>query len=170
MNGFNRVTLMGTLGKDAEVRTFDGGSTVATIQVAINESYKDKQTGERKTKTEWVRVEAWGGLAEFLSNHGKKGVPFLVEGRLKTDSYEKDGKTTYSTKVVAENILFTASKSQTNEGATHHQPMQQQPMQQVPNQQMAQQQVNNYAQPAQTVTANEFMAGMNNDGSDDLPF
>ena len=202
MNGFNRVTLMGTLGKDAEVRTFDGGSTVATIQVAVNESYKDKQTGERKTKTEWVRVEAWGSLAEFLSNHGKKGVPFFIEGRLKTDSYEKDGKTTYSTKVVAEKILFTASKSQTNEGAAPQQsmqqqpmqqqpmqqqpvqqsmqqqpmmqapqqPMQQQPMQQVPNQQMAQQQVNNYAQPTQTVTANEFMAGMNNDGSDDLPF
>ena len=127
----------------------------------------------------------------------------MIEGRLKTDSYEKDGKTTYSTKVVAENILFTASKSQTNEGATPQQPMQQQPMQQqpmqqqpmqqpmqqqpmqqqpmmqapqqqpmqqVPNQQMAQQQVNNYAQPTQTVTVNEFMAGMNNDGSDDLPF
>jgi single-strand DNA-binding protein len=177
MNGFNRVTIMGSLGKDAEVRTFDGGSRVATMQLAVNETFKDKQTGEKKPRTEWIRVEAWGGLADFLSNFGKKGTGFLVEGKLKTDSYEKDGKTTYSTKVVAEQILFTSTKSTTNEGAAPQQqmqqptqqqpmmsapqqPMQQQPMQQQPMmsapqqpmqqpQQVAQQQVNNYAQPMQ---------------------
>ncbi|MEK6829574.1 MAG: single-stranded DNA-binding protein, partial [Nanoarchaeota archaeon] len=93
MNGYNRVILKGTTGQDATVKTLENGNSVATVSLAINESYTDKQTGERKTKTEWVRVEAWKGLAEWLGKHVKKGTDLLIEGRIKTDSWEQEGQT-----------------------------------------------------------------------------
>lgn len=124
MNGLNKVMLIGTVGKDAEVKMLDGGNSVASVSIAVNESYTEKDSGERKTKTEWFRVEAWKGLATFLGQYGKKGTSFYIEGRLKTDSWEQDGATKYSTKVVAERIMFTDSKGSdtkstaTSEGAS----------------------------------------------------
>lgn len=179
MNGYNRVILKGTTGADAEVRQLDGGNAVATMSIAINDSYTDKNSGERKTKTEWVRIEAWKGLANWLGQYGKKGTDFLVEGRIKTESYEKNGETRYSTKVVAEKILFTQPMSTNN---TNGQPAQNQaqPQQQQPAQQPAQaqpQQQPAQPQPVQTaqqqtegyVTSQDFSQGMSN-GDDDLPF
>ncbi len=167
MNGYNRVVLVGTVGQDAEVKALEGGNSVATISLAINDSYTDKNTGERKTKTEWVRVEAWKGLATFLGTYGKKGTGFLVEGRIKTDSWEQDGQTKYSTKVVAEQIIFTSSKApgEANNGAPakNSAPAQNN----TPAQNSAP--VQNNA-PAQTVSSNEFVSGMQNGTDDDLPF
>ena len=117
MNGYNKVILKGTAGGDAEVKTLEGGSTVANMSIAINDSYTDKESGERKTKVEWVRIEAWKGLATWLGQYGKKGTDFLIEGRIKTDNWEKDGETRYSTKVVAEKIIFTQPMKANNTGA-----------------------------------------------------
>ena len=111
MNGLNSVTIMGTVGADAQVTILEGDKSVAKLSIAVNDSYVDKTSGERKQTTEWVRVEAWNKLATFLGQWGKKGTGFLVQGRLKTDSWEKDGVTQYSTKVVAEKILFTGGKT-----------------------------------------------------------
>ena len=63
-----------------------------TISIPVNESYTD-QAGVRQTKVQWFKIEAWKGLANFLGTYGKKGTAFLIEGRLKNESYEKKGKT-----------------------------------------------------------------------------
>jgi len=118
MNGLNSVTIMGTVGADADVKALEGDKSVAKMSIAINDSYMDKNSGERKQTTEWVRVEAWNKLATFLGQWGKKGTGFLIQGRLKTDSYDKEGVTMYSTKVVAEKILFTGGKANGNAPAT----------------------------------------------------
>ncbi len=170
MNGFNKTFIMGTVGKDAEVTVLEGGNSVARVQIAVNESYTDKKTNERKSRTEWFRVEAWKGLAEFLGKYGKKGTHFLVEGRLKTESYDKDGHTHYSTKIIAESITFTSPKGDGGQsGAVAasqpvSQPVAQQPVAQQP---AAQQPV---VTPQTTVTGAEFMNGMSNNSNDDLPF
>jgi single-strand DNA-binding protein len=115
MNGLNDVTIMGTLGADAEVKQLDGDKAVANMSIAINDSYIPKAGGDRVQTTEWVKVEAWNGLANFLGTYGKKGTGFIVKGKLKTDSYVKEVNgqevTFYSTKVVADKILFTGTKA-----------------------------------------------------------
>lgn len=176
MNGFNRVILKGTTGQDPDVKTVTINNvayTVATVSIAINDSYTDKASGERKTKTEWVRIEAWKGLAEFLGKSVKKGTDILVEGRLKTDSWEQDGQTKYSTKVVAEQILFTQSMKTSGNGTPNQNngaqngaqkntvPQQNSAPTPVMNQQTAVQQTQQY------VTNDQFNSGM---PDDDLPF
>lgn len=168
MNGFNKVIIMGTAGKDAEVTTLDGGNSVARMQIAVNESFTDKNTNERKSRTEWFRVEAWKGLADFLGKYGKKGTNFLIEGRLKTESYDKDGQTHYSTKIVAESINFTSPKGDGGQSSTKAPQQNSTQVAQPVNQQpVAQQQV---VTPQATVTGTEFMSGMGNGANDDLPF
>lgn len=161
MSGYNRVILKGTVGADAEVKALEGGNNVATVSIAVNESYTDKNTGEKKSKVEWFRVEAWKGLATFLGTYGKKGTEFLIEGKLKNESWEKDGQTQRSTKIVAENIVFSGAKSTSGAPAQSTAPAQAQT--QAPAQSTAQ-------APAQTVSSSEFMGGMQNGADDDMPF
>ena len=153
MNGYNRVILMGTVGADAEVRALEGGNTVASVSIAVNESYTD-QAGVRQTKTQWFKIEAWKGLAEFLGSYGKKGTAFLVEGKLKQESYEKDGVTMYSTKIVANSINFAGAKPAPTPSTA----------QAAPVAQAAQQQAEQY------ISSDNFMNGMDNNQGDDLPF
>ena len=167
MNGLNSVTIMGTVGADAEIKALEGDKSVAKMSIAINDSYKDKTSGERKETTEWVRVEAWNKLATFLGQWGKKGTGFLIQGRLKTDNYEKDGVTMYSTKVVAEKILFTGGKTNAapTDAAAQVAEYASQPAAQPTAQPVA-------AQPAaQPAAAQPAAAGaMPNGQTDDLPF
>jgi len=167
MNGYNRTILMGTVGQDAEVRALEGGNTVATVSIAVNESYTDA-AGVRQTKVQWFRIEAWKGLATFLGNYGKKGTAFLVEGRLKQESYEKDGVTMYSTKVVANSINFADTKA-----AAPAAPQAQAPQAQAPQAQAPQAQAPVATAPApvnEHTTSGDFIAGMQNGQDDDLPF
>ncbi len=83
----NRVTLVGNLGKDPEVRHFENGGSVARITVATNENYKDKE-GNWQTQTEWHNVIAWRTNAERAEKELKKGSMVFVEGKLKTRSYK----------------------------------------------------------------------------------
>ncbi len=83
----NRVTLVGNLGKDPEVRHFENGGSVARITVATNESYKDKE-GNWQTQTEWHNVIAWRSNADRAEKELKKGSMVFVEGKLKTRSYK----------------------------------------------------------------------------------
>ena len=163
MNGYNRVILMGTVGADAEVKALEGGNSVANMSIAVNESYVDKNN-VRQTKVQWFKVEAWKGLANFMGNYCKKGTALLVEGRLKTETYEKDGHTMYSTKVIANSIDFAGNKStpaaQVAESAA---PVAQAPVAQAPVAQATQ-------QTEQYVTNDQFVSGMGNGQDDDLPF
>ena len=102
----NQVQLIGNLGKDAAVRTFENGSTKAQFSVATSDVYINKQ-GERVTTTDWHTVIAWGPLAQRMEKQGHKGRKVGIIGRLVTRRYEdKEGQTRYITEVEAREIMF----------------------------------------------------------------
>lgn len=98
----NKVILIGNLGRDPEVRTFQNGGKVCSFSVATSESWKDKQTGERKDKTEWHNVVIKNeNLITVAERYLKKGAKVYLEGRLETRKYtDKDGAEKYTTEVV----------------------------------------------------------------------
>jgi single-strand DNA-binding protein len=108
--GINKVILVGNLGADPETRYTPSGTAITTIRIATSESWKDKQTGEQQDRTEWHRVKFFGRLAEIASEYLKKGGQVYVEGRLRTDEYEKDGVKRYSTEIVADEMQMLGSK------------------------------------------------------------
>lgn len=97
----NKVTIIGALGKDPEIRSFQNGGRVANFSVATSESWKDKATGEKREETEWHRVSVFNEhLIKLCENYLAKGVKVYVEGQLKTRKYEKDGRDVYTTEIV----------------------------------------------------------------------
>jgi len=100
--GVNKVILVGTLGKDPEVRYSQSGSAMTSVSVATNESWKDKVTGEKQERTEWHRVKFFGRLAEIAGEYLKKGGQVYIEGSLRTEKYtDKQGVEKYSTDIIA---------------------------------------------------------------------
>ena len=92
MASVNKVILVGNLGRDPEVRTFPSGDRVANVTMATTESWKDKNTGERKELTEWHRLVFRGGLAGIVEQYLRKGSQIYVEGSIRTRKYtDKDG-------------------------------------------------------------------------------
>lgn len=115
MAGVNKVILVGNLGKDPEVRYLDNGTAVANFTIATSESYKDKNSGERVTQTEWHNVVVWRGLAEVAEKYLKKGNQVYIEGKLKTRSWEdKDGNTRYTTEIVGDNMTMLGKREDSN--------------------------------------------------------
>ena len=108
--GINKVILVGNLGADPETRYTPSGTAITTIRIATSESWKDKQTGEQQERTEWHRVKFFGRLAEIAGEYLKKGGQVYVEGRLRTEEYEKDGIKRYSTDIVADEMQMLGSK------------------------------------------------------------
>lgn len=102
--GVNKVILIGNLGGDPEVRSFSNGGIVTNITVATSESWKDKQSGEQKERTEWHRVVFRNRLAEIARDYLKKGSKVYVEGSLRTRKYEKEGQTHYTTEVYCDQM------------------------------------------------------------------
>jgi single-strand DNA-binding protein len=97
----NKVILVGNLGRDPEVRSFPNGGRVANFSIATSESWKDKNTGERKERTEWHRISVLNdALVGVVERFLKKGSKVYIEGQLETRKYEKDGRETYTTEVV----------------------------------------------------------------------
>lgn len=97
----NKVILVGNLGNDPEIRSFQSGDRVANLSIATSESWNDKATGERKEKTEWHRVVIFNqGLVKVCENYLKKGAKVYIEGQLETRSWEQDGQKKYATEVV----------------------------------------------------------------------
>jgi single-strand DNA-binding protein len=111
MAGINKVIIIGRLGNDPEVRYTPSGAAVAKFSVATSEEWKDKNTGEKKERTEWHRITVWGKLGEICGEYLSKGRQVYVEGRLQTSSYDdKDGVKRYSTEIVASDVQFLGSK------------------------------------------------------------
>jgi len=111
MAGINKVIIVGNLGGDPEVRYTPSGSAVANFNVATSESWKDKNTGEKKERTEWHRIVVWGKLGELCGEYLSKGRQVYVEGRLQTRSYDdKDGVKRYMTEIIAADVQFLGSK------------------------------------------------------------
>ena len=105
----NKTMLIGKLGRDPEMRYMPNGNPVCSISVATDEGYKDRNTGQQVDRTEWHRVEAFGRLAEIMGEYLKKGSKIYVEGKLRTDEYEKDGIKRYSTKIIADEMTMLDS-------------------------------------------------------------
>ena len=99
--GINKVILVGYLGQDPEVRIMPNGNTVANFSVATSETWKDKQTGETRDRTEWHRVVVFGKLAEIAGEYVKKGTQVYLEGQLQTRKWQDQaGIDRYTTEVV----------------------------------------------------------------------
>ena len=106
----NKVIIVGNLGRDPEVRYTQSGTAVATVALATGESWKDKQTGETKERTEWHRVVAFGRLAEIIGEYLRKGSQVYVEGSLRTRKWQdNEGQDRYTTEIVARELLMLGS-------------------------------------------------------------
>ena len=109
-DGLNRVTLIGNLGQDPEVRFTQGGQAILNMRIATSESWLDRD-GERKERTEWHTVIMWGKRGEALGKFLTKGTKLCAEGRLQTRSWEdKSGNKRYTTEVVATNVILLSSR------------------------------------------------------------
>ena len=123
MSGVNKVILIGNLGADPEVRHLQNDVTVANFNLATSETYKDRQTGEKREQTEWHRVVVWRGLAEVVEKYLKKGSKVYVEGKLRTRKWEKDGIDRYTTEIMADemSLLERPTGERSNEPAPQRQ-------------------------------------------------
>lgn len=106
MSGFNRATLIGHLGRDPEVRRLNNGSPVVSFSLATSETWRDKQTGERREKTEWHNVVIYNeGLCKVAENYLKKGSKVFLEGKIKTRKWQdQSGADRWSTEIVLESF------------------------------------------------------------------
>lgn len=108
----NKVTLIGRVGKDPEIKYLTGGKAVANFSIATSESYKDKQTGEKVEKTEWHNISAFDRLAEIIGEYVKKGALLYVEGKIQTRKYEKDGVERYATSILINEMKMLGGRSE----------------------------------------------------------
>ena len=113
----NKVTLIGNLGKDPEIRSTSDGREIASFSIATSENWKDKITGEKKEKTEWHRIVVFKeGLVGVIKNYVKKGSKLYIEGQLQTRKWvDNTGQDKYSTEIVLQgfnsSLLLLDSKS-----------------------------------------------------------
>lgn len=113
MGSLNKVQLIGNLGRDAELRYTQGGSAVATINIATTEVWNDKSSGEKREKTEWHRCVMWGQQAERLSEYLTKGKQVYIEGKLQTRKWQdKDGNDKYTTEINVFSVVLLGGGGQ----------------------------------------------------------
>lgn len=117
MSGINKVILIGHLGKDPEVRTFENGTKKANFSLATTEYYKDKD-GNRQEQTEWHNIVCWRNLAEIAEKYLTKGKLIYVEGKIKTRSWEDNGAKKYITEIEANTFTMLGQKSDDNRSAS----------------------------------------------------
>ena len=99
----NKVILVGNLGRDPDVRHTQNGGKVANLRLATSETWKDRQSGERKERTEWHSVVVWGNLADICERYLKKGSKIYIQGQLQTRKWQdQSGNERYSTEVVVQ--------------------------------------------------------------------
>jgi single-strand DNA-binding protein len=114
MAGINRAQILGRLGQDPDVRFTQSGEAMTTLSIATSLSWKDKQTGEAKEKTEWHHCVCFGRTAEIARDYLAKGRQVYVEGRLQTRKWQsQDGQDRYSTEVICENLQLLGSRPDT---------------------------------------------------------
>lgn len=122
----NRVQIIGNLGADPELKYTQNQTPVCSFSVACTDKWTDKQSGEAKEKTEWIRIVAWNKLAENCSKYLAKGRQVFVEGKFTTRQWEdKDGQKRWTTEVVAQDVQFLGSKPA--DGEQRQQPAAQKP-------------------------------------------
>jgi single-strand DNA-binding protein len=124
MASVNKVTLIGNLGRDPEMRYAPSGAAVCNVAIATSRQWKDKTSGEKQEETEWHRVVFYDRLAEIAGEYLKKGRPVYVEGRLKTRKWtDKDGVEKYTTEIIAAELQLLGGR----EGGDQQPPQRQEP-------------------------------------------
>jgi len=170
MRGVNKAIIVGTLGRDPEIRYTQSGSAIANLSVATSEQWTDKSTGEKQEKTEWHRVVIFGKLAEIAGQYLTKGSQVYLEGKLQTRKWQDQntGQDKYSTEIVLNPFNGVMQMLGGGQGGGQQgQPMQgQQLMQQQPAQQMN---PNQAAQQAQQPMPQQAQQSNSLD-DDDVPF
>lgn len=153
MNGtLNKVMLIGHLGDEVKMHYFEGGNSIGRFPIATNETYTNKQTGERVTNTDWHNIVVRNKAAEICEKYLSKGDKIYVEGRLRNRQWQDEaGNNRYSTEVQVQEFTFLTTKKES----------------------MANPQANQSQQPLMTKAANEVKDSDNGSGpdqKDDLPF
>lgn len=111
MSGLNKAMIIGRLGKDPEIRYTTSGMAIANFSVATSEEWKDKESNEKKERTEWHRIVAFAKLGEICGEYLSKGKQVYVEGRIQTRSWDdKEGNRKYTTEIVASDVQFLERK------------------------------------------------------------
>lgn len=137
--GVNKVTIIGNLGNDPEVRYMPQGGAVANFTVATSESWTDKNTNEKREETEWHKIVVYGRLAEIVGEYLRKGSKVYLEGKLKTRKWQdKDGADKYTTEIICNEMQMLDGVSGQQQKPAQQQGYQQ-PQQQRPQQQRQQQ-------------------------------
>jgi single-strand DNA-binding protein len=118
--GVNKVILIGHLGKDPEVRYMPSGNAVCNVTLATSDSWKDKQSGETKDRTEWHNLVFYGRLAEIAGEYLRKGSQAYVEGRLQTRKWQdKSGNDRYTTEIVVNDMQMLGGRGGGGSGAEY---------------------------------------------------
>ena len=121
----NKVIIVGNLGADPEVRSFQNGGKVANLRIATSETWKDKRTGQQQERTEWHRLTMYRKLAEIAGEYLKKGSQIYVEGKLQTRKWQdQTGADRYSTEIQVNQMTMLTSRAEgegmSNEGASNY--------------------------------------------------
>jgi single-strand DNA-binding protein len=121
--GVNKVTIVGNLGQDPEVRYMPSGGAVTNISVATSESWKDKQTGQPQERTEWHRIVFFNRLAEIAGEYLKKGSQVYIEGSLRTRKWQdQSGQDRYTTEIVASEMQMLGGRQSMDIAPEYDQP------------------------------------------------
>ena len=122
MAGVNKVIILGNLGNDPEVRYMPNGEPVANISIATRETWNDKNTGEKREKTEWHRVVAYRKTVEIIGQYTRKGSKLYVEGKLQTRKWtDNNGVDRYTTEIIADSVQLLDSRRDDQDGQQGYQ-------------------------------------------------
>lgn len=116
----NKVTLIGRLGDEVKMHYFEGGNSIGRFPLATNESYTNKQTGEKVTSTEWHNIVVRNKLAEICEKYLSKGDRVYCEGRIKTRQWESEGITRYTTEIQVNDMVFLSTKKELTANQTQN--------------------------------------------------
>ena len=117
----NKVILIGNLGKDPEIRTFQNGGKVCNFSIATSENWKDRNTGERQERTQWHNVAIFSEpISNVAEQYLKKGSKVYIEGQLQTRKWEQDGQTRYTTEVVGRDMQFLDSRGSSSSDSSSY--------------------------------------------------
>ncbi len=112
----NKVTLIGNLGNDPEMKALPSGSQVANLSIATTDSWRDRNSGEMQERTEWHRVVCFDRLAEICGQYLRKGSRIYIEGSLRTRSWEQDGQKRYATEIVGREMMMLDGRGESDMG------------------------------------------------------
>lgn len=120
----NKVILIGHLGDQIKMHYFEGGNSIGRFPIATNETYTNRQTGERITNTDWHNIVVRNKLAEICEKYLSKGDKVYLEGRIKNRQYEVEGQKRYTTEIHVQDMTFLTTKKDTSPEANTQQPKQ----------------------------------------------